>query len=199
LRRRGDALRAGFTLVELLVVMGIVLVVASLAAAAFSSMTRGRTVAAAAHGIRTVLVQARSYAATHNVQTRVLLGTNAAAQQYALVQWRPGPGDPWREEIVAKPYYLRRGVEYYYNNVGPPPDPLKPAKTLERVGKLVNFGYRDAGQQYMLVFNPSGGLAPVANLGTDNVQIGLMGQKLKEYKAVTVLFASGLPYVEEAQ
>jgi prepilin-type N-terminal cleavage/methylation domain-containing protein len=179
--------RGGITLVELLVVMGIIALVASLATVAFVPMVRGRALSSAAYALKNSVWQARTYAAAHNVQTRLRL-TNANPCM-AVIQQR-NPDGTWNAAPVAKPLYLPGGVRFYSN---PPVDRLQP-----RVNGVVQLQSSGVGTE--LVFMPSGSLDPASSLTAVNVQIGLMGPTGGvERMAVVVLFASGLPYVEEAQ
>lgn len=185
------ARRAGMTLIELLVVMGIIALVASLATVAFVPMVRGRALSSAAYALKNSVWQARTYAAAHNVQTRLRL-TNANPCSALIDQ--PNPDGSWPatpgSNLVAKPLYLPGGVRFYSN---PPVDRLQP-----RVNGVVQLQSSGVGND--LFFMPSGSLDPASSLTAVNVQIGLMGPTGGvERMAVVVLFASGLPYVEEAQ
>ncbi len=193
----GAGARRGFTLLELLAVMAIIVIVAGISVAAFANITRGGAVTTVAHRVRALVWQARSYAAGHNVQTRVLFGISASARQYVQVQWRSSAADPWGLDPVSKRYDMTETVEFYY-------DGGRPVAVLKRTGKVVDLGARDTDPNLLsneLVFGPTGGLLPEVGspLGTNNVQIGFIHPKRKLKKAVTVLFASGLPYVEDAQ
>jgi len=185
--------REGVTLIELLVVLGIITLVASLAIVALAPFMRTRSLSAGAYAVRNVIWQAKTYAATHNVQAAVHFYTSEPP--YLTIEWRvPAADDSWHGP-VAKPTYLPREVRFYR--------PTNPVDRLVRDGKTAKLdtGLPAAVRQYRLIFSPGGSLFSGTPLGTDNVQIGLVGPKgtSEEKKTVIVLFASGLPYIEDAK
>lgn len=183
---RHRAQPAGITLVELLVVMGIIALVASLATVAFVPMVRGRALSSAAYALKNSVWQARTYAAAHNVRAGLFLYTNPLRAEVRECL----PSGASSSAPVAKPLYLPGGVRFYSS---------RPVDRLQRVSGVVQL--QSSGMASSLTFMPSGSLDPSApSLGAVNVQIGLMGPTGGvERMAVVVLFASGLPYVEEAQ
>jgi len=68
------AAAGGFTLVELLVVVAIMVLVASMAVISVGPMLRGHALRSAARNVQALLCQARTYAATHNTYTALSIG-----------------------------------------------------------------------------------------------------------------------------
>jgi prepilin-type N-terminal cleavage/methylation domain-containing protein len=185
--------RRGVTLIEMLVVMAIIVMVATITMVSFSSFTRGRGVSSAGHSLKNAVWEARSYAASHSVRAVLALYSNPAG---AAVYWVQ-PGAPvntvsnWQGP-VSKPLYLSNGVQFC--------EPSFPVQPYAETNGIPNVG-PGAGVGDFLVFQPGGSLDPAGPTGAQNVQIGLMGPQgtAGELKAVVVLFASGLPYLEDAQ
>ena len=181
------------TLIEMLVVMAIIVMVATITMVSFSSFTRGRGVSSAGHSLKNAVWEARSYAASHSVRAVLALYSNpAAAADYWL---RPGDGTNNLNELrrVSRTLYLSNGVQFFDSSA-----PVQVYSDPEPNG-IPNLG---SGVGSILVFLPGGSLYPgLDGLGAQNVQIGLMGPQgtAGELKAVVVLFASGLPYLEDAQ
>ena len=184
--------RRGVTLIEMLVVMAIIVMVATITMVSFSSFTRGRGVSSAGHSLKNAVWEARSYAASHSVRAVLALYSSPAA---AAVYWlRPGDGTNNLNELrrVSRTLYLSNGVQFFDSSA-----PVQVYSDPEPNG-IPNLG---SGVGSILVFLPGGSLDPAVPPGAQNVQIGLMGPQgtAGELKAVVVLFASGLPYLEDAQ
>jgi prepilin-type N-terminal cleavage/methylation domain-containing protein len=200
----GDVRRAGMTLVELLTVMAIIAVVATMSVVTFAPFMRGRALDSAAHALKNAVWQARSYAATHNVRAVLALYSNPSR---AAVYWVDpqgnvnNPGDwrgptgrpPSQDPPVAKPTTLPGNVTFRW--AAAPVDVL----SWDATNSFVVLGA--GGVDNKLVFSPSGSLEPSAPLGVQNAQIGLVGPSgpAVEAQALVVLFASGLPYIEDAR
>ena len=202
----GDMRRAGMTLVELLTVMGIIALVATMSVVTFAPFMRGRALDSAAHALKNAVWQARSYAAVHNVRAVLALYSNPprAAVYWVdpqgnvnnISDWRgPAGNPPPQDPPVAKPTTLPGNVAY--RSPAAPVDTLNWNDADRRDFVLLNA----AGVDNKLVFSPSGSLEPSAYLSVQNAQIGLVGPAgtAVEMKALVVLFASGLPYIEDAR
>jgi prepilin-type N-terminal cleavage/methylation domain-containing protein len=201
----GDMRRAGMTLVELLTVMGIIAVVATMSVVTFAPFMRGRALDSAAHALKNAVWQARSYAATHNVRAVLALYSNPPRAAVYWVDPQGSVNDPanWRgatgrppslDPPVAKPTTLPGNVTFRW--AAAPVDVLNwNAASRDFVVLRAN------GVDAKLVFSPSGSLEPSAPLGVQNAQIGLVGPSgpAVEAQALVVLFASGLPYIENAR
>jgi prepilin-type N-terminal cleavage/methylation domain-containing protein len=64
-----SAIRSAFTLIELVVVIGIIVVLTVLVAPAFTNIKRATDITSAAYTIKGVLEQARNYALINNTYT----------------------------------------------------------------------------------------------------------------------------------
>lgn len=71
--RTPGACRTGFTLLELVVVLAIVLVVTLVAVGGYANLRKGRSVRTAAEAVQALLVGARAYAITTNGHYRVVI------------------------------------------------------------------------------------------------------------------------------
>jgi len=200
----GDMRRAGMTLVELLTVMGIIALVATMSVVTFAPFMRGRALDSAAHALKNAVWQARSYAAVHNVRAVLALYSNPprAAVYWVdpqgdvnnISDWRgPAGNPPPQDPPVAKPTTLPGNVTFRW--AAAPVDVL----SWDPTNSFVVLGA--GGVDNKLVFSPSGSLEPSAPLGVQNAQIGLVGPSgpAVEVQALVVLFASGLPYIESAR
>jgi len=176
----GSAKRArerGFTLVEMLVVISIMVLVAALATVAVAPMLKGRSLRSAAQTLQALLYQARSYAATYNTQATLYVGTpNGPLEVYAtLADAEAVPRDP-RRRVGEKPVYLPPGTSFESN------PPVQAA----------------TGARHTVVYSPTGSL-DVSEMGTGACQIRITDAQGERVKLVEVSFASGLPHITDAQ
>jgi prepilin-type N-terminal cleavage/methylation domain-containing protein len=215
--------RRGFTLLELLVVMAVILVLASITVAGFGAMSRGRALGQSAHTVRTSLMQAASYANQYNVRTRALCGNEEVDQRtrhYVIVEWYnslddTNPGDSIYEDdawyplgtehanrddrLAAADREFLSGATRFLPGDGPV-HPLR-----RGTADLVQLQSSAGTDQ--IHFLPSGAVGAwddgSGNLhGQENQQVGLamFGDEDDEVQkmAVIILRASGLTYIEEA-
>lgn len=100
--------RSGFTIIEMLVVVGIMLLVASITVAAFAPFMKGSKLSAAAASVQGLIWQARSHAASSGESATLCFDT--AEQSIALYR---DPDNFEKDNRVRKPYYLPRGVSFF--------------------------------------------------------------------------------------
>lgn len=79
---KASAGRSGFTLLELLSVMAIMVVLMGIAGASYYGMSRGASLRGASSNLRSTLSLARQYAATRRASTHVLLWQDADGAYY---------------------------------------------------------------------------------------------------------------------
>ena len=169
--------RRAFTLVELLVVIGIMMLLASMSVIAIAPLFRGSALGAGARVVQAVVYQARTYAATQGVNATAFFDVgNRSMSIYANPNMAPG-------DRVDEPEFLPTGISFWvYANgipvtqVWTPPTPPNPPPVL--------IGNR-------LVFRPSGSLDPMYMGGIGNRQIRIQDQSGSR-KVIEVIFASGL-------
>src|SRR6476646_2498274 len=130
---RGTKSVRGFTLLELLIVVGIIGLLLVLMAPAFTTIKGGTDVASAAYTIKGVLATARTYAKANNTYTWVgffeedgsISSTNPATQ---------GNG-----RVVVSIVASKDGTEVYTSVAGPAADMDTAGTRLSPVGKLVKL------------------------------------------------------------
>jgi prepilin-type N-terminal cleavage/methylation domain-containing protein len=76
--------RAGFTLVEMMVVIGIIAVVATVTIVAFTPFFRGKSLDSAAMRVKTALLSARTYAVNYRCDVQLMRVYDAALDTYYL-------------------------------------------------------------------------------------------------------------------
>jgi prepilin-type N-terminal cleavage/methylation domain-containing protein len=122
----------GFTLLELLVVTGIIALLMALVAPAFTALKSAGDVTSAAYTIKGVLEQARTYAKANN--TYVWVGFYEENASTASTN----PPTPGTGRLVMSIVASKDGTTVYDPNSTKNPDPIDPAK-LSHVGKLVKI------------------------------------------------------------
>jgi prepilin-type N-terminal cleavage/methylation domain-containing protein len=122
----------GFTLLELLVVMGIVAILMVLVAPAFTALKSGGDVTSAAYTIKGVLEQARTYAMANN--TYVWVGFYEEDVSIAS----KNPATPGTGRLVMSIVASKDGTTVYDPNSGLNPDPIDPTK-LNPISKLIKI------------------------------------------------------------
>jgi prepilin-type N-terminal cleavage/methylation domain-containing protein len=129
-RRTGQYIRAGFTLLELLIVMGIVAMLMLLIAPAFTTIKGGTDVTSAAYTIKGVLDTARTYAKANNTYAWVgFLEENVANPA------SPNGDQPAVGRVIMSIVASKDGTKVYDpNNLT-----TIPATKLIQVGKLTKI------------------------------------------------------------
>jgi len=136
-RERGRASRHavalcedGFTLLELLIVIGIIAVLLVLIAPAFTSLKSAGDVTNAAYTIKGVLDTARTYAKANNTYTWV------GFYEEDVSQPSTNPATAGTGRLVISIVASKDGTTAYDPNSLNNPDPINPAKLIQ-VGKLI--------------------------------------------------------------
>jgi len=129
------AVRAGFTLLELLVVIGIIAILMVLIAPAFTTIKSGADATSAAYTIKGVLDTARTYAKANNTYVWVGFFEEDGSIPSASPTATPGNG-----RIVMSTVASKDGTEVYTMPIGSPAADMDSAGTrLLQVGKLVKL------------------------------------------------------------
>ena len=123
---------SAFTLLELLIVVGIIGLLMVLIAPAFTSIKGGTDVTSAAYTIKGVLDTARTYAKANNTYTWVGFFEEDASQPSTI------PATAGNGRIVMSIVASKDGTTVYNPNSITNPDPIDPTK-LTQVGKLVKI------------------------------------------------------------
>src|SRR5205814_1611240 len=119
----------GFTLLEMLIVMGIIAILMVLLAPAFTSIKSGTDVTSAAYTIKGVLDQARTYAMANNTYTWVGLYEEDASQPST------NPATPGTGRVVLSIVASKDGTTVYTGALTSPATELDPTR-LVQLGKL---------------------------------------------------------------
>ena len=200
--------RDGFTLIEMLVVVGVIMLMTAMSVAAFAPFMKGRQLSAGARTVQAAVYQARAYAAANRVRTVLYFATPpliATMQEDHNIE-------PWSinlyslgvdtngnavvsDEKIARPEFLPRGVTF----LGTPiptdtiyfPDQSTPADVPPDDMLFDSI----AGVGNALVFHPGGSLDPVY-MGTVTQHIVLQDPS-EQRKRISVMFASGMVYIED--
>src|SRR5204863_9790752 len=120
--------RRAFTLLEMLVVMGIIAILMVLLAPAFTSIKSAGDVTGAAYTIKGVLDQARTYAMANNTYTWVGFYEEDVSQPSTTPQATAGTG-----RLVISIVASKDGTTVYDPNSAANPDPINPTK-LSQIG-----------------------------------------------------------------
>jgi prepilin-type N-terminal cleavage/methylation domain-containing protein len=127
---------SGFTLLELLIVIGIVAVLLVLIAPGFTSLKSARDVTSAAYTIKGVLDTARTYAKANNTYTWIGFYEEDVSQ--ASIAHGADPCTGCMGRLVLSIVASKDGTTVYDPNSLNNPDPINPAK-LVQVGKLIKL------------------------------------------------------------
>ncbi len=157
-----DRARRAFTLVELLVVIGIIILVAGISAVAVAPLMRGASLRSGARIVQAMIYEGRSYASAHHTKASVLFDVDTGCVSVHET------AEPSRDNRIDQPGCLPRGVRFMDN----PP---------------VTGG---AVPDYKLVFTSRGSIDPLG--GTGNRKIRLTDERGGTVKVIEVIFASGL-------
>ena len=164
--------RRGFTLMELLVTVGIMVLIASIAVAAIAPMLRGRTLASGSHAVQAIIYQARTLAVTALTDATIRFQVSDGRMELYATSADAHTLDPAARAAlrVEEPDFLPAGAQF----ADDPP--------------VLGGG----DPSYYLEFDPSGSL----DTGTTGVRsIRLSDPNGGNVKVVEVLFASGLTRV----
>src|SRR6266480_7229913 len=124
--------RRAFTLLEMLVVMGIIAILMVLVAPAFTTIKGGTDVTSAAYTIKGLLDTARTYAKANNTYTWVGFFEEDGSIPSASPTATPGNG-----RIVISTVASKDGTEVYTSVLSPPADIDAGGTRLSQIGKLV--------------------------------------------------------------
>jgi prepilin-type N-terminal cleavage/methylation domain-containing protein len=127
-----NSVRAGFTLLELLIVVGIIAVLLVLIAPAFTTIKSGGDVTSAGYTIKGVLDTARTYAKANNTYTWV------GFYEEDVSQPSTNPATAGTGRLVMSIVASKDGTTAYDPNSPNNPDPIIPTK-LAQVGKLIKI------------------------------------------------------------
>ena len=169
-RHRQTERARGFTLVELLVVIGIMALVASMATVAIAPMLEGRSLRAGARMVQSIVFRARAYAVNQRTPATIVLEADGDFMEIYPTPTLASGASP--ADRVDEPTFLPRGIEF----VTPLPQTDGPGATF-------------SGETW-IVFSRTGGLDE-DEMGTGNVEITLEGSGGEETKIIEVLFTSG--------
>src|SRR5207247_7460798 len=125
--------RAGFTLLELLIVVGIIGLLLALIAPAFTTIKGGTDVTSAAYTIKGALDTARTYAKANNTYTWVGFLEEDASQGST------NPATAGTGRIVVSIVASKDGTEVYTSVVSPATDMDSAGTKLVQVGKLMKL------------------------------------------------------------
>src|SRR5438477_892210 len=128
-RRR---LTSGFTLIEVLVVIGIMILLTALLTPAFTNLKRAGDVTSAAYTIKGVLEQARTYAMANHTYTWVGFYEEDASQSST------NPPTPGVGRLIVSIVASKDGTTVYNPNSTTNPDPIDPSKLIQ-LTKLVKI------------------------------------------------------------
>ena len=125
--------RAGFTLLELLIVVGVIGLLLSLIAPAFTNIKNGTDVTSAAYAIKDALDTARTYAKSHNTSTWVGFFEEDVSQSST------NPATAGNGRIVISIVASKDGSEVYTSVASPATDIDSNGARLLQVGKLIKL------------------------------------------------------------
>jgi prepilin-type N-terminal cleavage/methylation domain-containing protein len=132
-----NSIRAGFTLLELLIVIGIIAVLMVLLVPAFTNIKSAGDVTSAAYTIKGVLDTARTYAKGNNTYVWVGFFEEDGSIPSASPTATPGNG-----RVVISTVASKDGTEVYTSPITSPPVDMDPNGTkLSQIGKLVKLDH----------------------------------------------------------
>ena len=108
------ARRRGFTLVELLVTVSIMVLVASIAVAAIAPMLRGQTMTTGAHAVQAIIYQARSQAVSLRTEATIRFHVTEGRMELYATHADAATLDPVAraDPRVEAPDFLPQGVQF---------------------------------------------------------------------------------------
>ena len=172
----------GFTLVEMLVVVGIMVLLTSIVVMATVPALRGHSLGAGARLVQAMIYEARTYAATQRCNATLYFDS----EERSITLFNSPLGVPkFIDNRVQEPEFLPRGVVFKVTSAG----------------QVVRRDMQsDEGRRY-IVFTPGGMLDPSSGAmeGVGNWQVGLVREHgdVDQVKVIEVVFASGLVKVRD--
>lgn len=175
--------RRAFTLTELLVVVGIMALMASMTVVAVAPMLKGHSLRSGASVVKGLLQQVRSYAVNRRQPTRIVFEVDEGrmiVESHAIE-------DGWAEAgRVDKPRFLPKGVNFKeFDDAGGQPVVVTLADA-----KLDQDPYEPTGVADELEFEAEGYLSDDNAWG--NSRIHLVDKGGSRMKVIEVVFSSGL-------
>jgi prepilin-type N-terminal cleavage/methylation domain-containing protein len=172
--------RGGFTLIEILVAVGIMVLLTSIVVMATIPALRAHSLGAAARQVHAMIYEARTYAATQRCKATLYFDT----EERSITLFNSPLGVPTViANRVQEPEFLPRGVAFQVDD-----DPLQVVRR-----------YEDA--QPHMVFAPGGSLDPspgaMAGVGNWTVRLVRAHGNVDQVKVIEVVFASGLVKVRD--
>jgi prepilin-type N-terminal cleavage/methylation domain-containing protein len=191
-------IRRGFTMVELLVVLSIIVFLAGVTAAAVWPYMEGQALRSGARTVQAMLLQTRAYAITN--RTRAALYFDAAEKQMVLVgraedmaDYLAASEENKKQYRGARPEFLPKGTQFGTTDDG--------SGTTYVVANSAGAGYSDC-----IVFDTTGAVGgdmrvlkngtPVAGT-VGNLTVSIQDVAGQTTKTVEVLFTSGIARVLE--
>src|SRR5256885_3401648 len=124
-KARTSCKQSGFTLMEMMVVIGIIAILMVLVAPAFTNLKTAGDVTSAAYSIKGVLEQARTYAMTNNTYTWVGFFEEDASQPST------NPGTVGTGRLVMSVVASKDGTTIYSGTLSSPATELDPTKLIQ--------------------------------------------------------------------
>ena len=203
--------RRAFTLTEMLVVVAIILVIASIAVASVIPFLKGRRLAAATRSIQAAVLRARGYAATNRTSAtlKVFPGYDKlVVYETELAARTASSPDSHKGQRVMEPISVPEAINFWTGNgkgnyvplgASPTPDGVVRLKTAADGFPAVQNGEPvlinsapNSNATDRLVFHPSGSLDPDGMGGTTANWFIVVENQQGTKTAVEIIFSTGM-------